>query len=120
MIRSELTSPFFTPWVNNTKKDLLSIKKALIEKNFEALGTIAEMNSLAMHALMQTSWPPLFYSTPETLKTIFEIQRLRSQGAKVYMTQDAGPNIKILFQQKDKDLLQLHYPDMIVCKPFKN
>lgn len=96
------TSPLFSAWVEHCEKDCHNIVKALERKNFKQLGEEVEANALMMHAVMQAARPAIFYSQPETLAVIRSIGALRAQGLNVYFTQDAGPNIKLLFLEADR------------------
>jgi len=96
------TSPFYREWPQKVALDLQCLKMAIETKDFNLLGKTSESNALAMHALMMTAYEPIIYSTPETLKTIQKIWALRKEGISIYFTQDAGPNLKLLFLQKDE------------------
>ena len=41
-----------------------------------------------------------------------------STGLPVYVTMDAGPNVKLLFLQDAEDALRFHFPDLNVVAPF--
>ena len=51
---------------------------------------------------MHTASPPIDYDLPETRRLKEKIIQLRKDGLPVYFTQDAGPNVKIMFLEKDK------------------
>ena len=53
-----------------------------------------------MHALMQTATPTISYCLPETTQLMRQVWALRDKGIEVYFTQDAGPNIKLIFMKK--------------------
>lgn len=106
------TSIFYKQWPEKVASDLTKIKPALMEKKFRPVGEIAESNALTMHALMQTATPAIIYSTPETLKTMHHIWELRKQGLDIYFTQDAGPNLKLLFLDKDKDEIKKQFSNL--------
>ena len=79
------------------------LKHALQEKNFSLLGSTAESNALAMHASMLAAIPPVCYFLPETIAAMHKLWELRREGVEVYFTQDAGPNLKLLYLQKDEE-----------------
>lgn len=119
MQRTVLTSSLYSAWPDKVKQDLAAIKAALHEKNFQLLGKTAESNALTMHATMLSAWPPVLYSLPETVILMQKIWQLRSEGLMVYFTQDAGPNLKLLFLEEDNDIIREKFPEVEMIKPFK-
>ncbi len=111
---SVATSPFYGQWPRLVEDDIGAFEEALGEDDFLKAAHIAERNSLAMHALMHTSDPALNYDLPETLAAKHKVWQLRTQGLGVYFTQDAGPNIKLLFLKDELDVLLEHFPQMDV------
>lgn len=118
MQQTVMTSPFYKKWPEKVADDLVLIKEAINNKNIELLGKTAEKNALAMHATMLTAWPPIQYSQPETINMMQKIWQLRQQGLSVYFTQDAGPNLKLLFLTKDQKTIQAEFSGIDIVKPF--
>lgn len=110
MQRTIDTSPFYEKWPAVVAHDYAALKSAILSQDFDALGKTAESNALAMHAMMQTAWPPIVYALPDTLVAMQTVWRLREMGISVYFTQDAGPNLKLLFLQNDRAIIQSHMP----------
>ena len=119
MLRTVNSSSLYGSWSRKASQDLSIFKQALKTKNFSLLGGTAESNALAMHATMLSSWPPICYYLPATLDAMHQIWDLRRAGCEVYFTQDAGPNLKLLFQENQADELQKAFPDMEVIKVFE-
>jgi len=119
MKRTVETSELYQSWSRQAADDIESLRVAIAEKDFSMLGKTAENNALAMHATMIAAWPPLIYWQPETLAQIHRVHQLRSEGLEVYLTIDAGPNIKLLFLEESEDLLRSFFPDMQIVKPFR-
>jgi diphosphomevalonate decarboxylase len=71
-------------------------RQAILKRDFDALASIAELDSNLMHAVMMTSSPPLFYWQPSSLQVIKEIAGWRQQGLPACYTLDAGPNVHVL------------------------
>ena len=94
MAQSEQTSPYYDAWVQTHGGDLDAGLSAVRARDFPALAEIAEHNCLKMHAVMMTTRPPLLYWTPATLACLHRIQTLRRDGAPVFFTVDAGPQVK--------------------------
>lgn len=113
------TSPFYAQWPELVKSDLANIKQALDEKDFNRVGQIAESNAQAMHALMWSARPSICFSSAHTFTLIRKICDLRAQGIPVYFTQDAGPNVKLLFLANDQSILEKEFDTMHVINPFE-
>ena len=47
-----------------------------------------------------------------------KIWKLRHDGLEVYFTQDAGPNLKLLFLEKDREQVQAQFSEMEVVRLF--
>ena len=96
MERSKETSPFYAEWVDSHPQALDQARKAIIEKDFHALGRITEASCFQMHAVILSSEPPMLYWNPTTVATIHRVWQLRKEGLAGYVTIDAGPHVKIL------------------------
>jgi len=118
MQRTIHTSKLYQQWPEIVAKDLVLLKEALQHQDFSLLGKTAESNALAMHATMLSSWPPICYSLPETIAMMQQIWQLRAEGLAIYFTQDAGPNLKLLFLEKDKAAVQQVFPAMEMIRVF--
>lgn len=118
MQRTVLTSPFYSVWPKKVNDDLVLLKEAIKDKNFVLLGQTSESNALAMHATMQTASPSIMYSLPETILAMQKVWQLRKEGMIIYFTQDAGPNLKLLFLQNDISLIQHAFPQLKILQPF--
>lgn len=105
MKRVVKTTPFFSSWVKEAEKDLLLAKAAIKERNFKKLGEVAEANALKMHATTLGAQPPFTYWNSETLKVMRQVQMLRSSGIEAYFTVDAGPNVIVLCQPEDEQVV---------------
>ena len=114
MERTVATSPLYKAWPQQVAQDMEKMLKAIKEKDFELLGSTAESNALAMHECMKASTPPLIYFEPETITIINKVQKLRQDGLQLYLTIDAGPNVKLLFLEKDTGTIKNEFPDMRV------
>ena len=119
MKRTVTTSTLYSSWSEKVNHDLTQLKKAIALKNFNLLGKTSESNALAMHATMLAAWPPLLYSSSKTIKVIQKVWVLRKTGTQIYFTQDAGPNVKLLFLETDKRKVQQYFPEIEIIFPFK-
>lgn len=119
MQRTVTTSPYYATWPQLVKKNMLQLKEAIRSHHFHEFGKIAESNALAMHSTMHTAWPPIHYNLPITQAYMKQIWQLRADGLPLYFTQDAGPNLKLLFLKEDLQILQHYFPELIIIEPFK-
>jgi diphosphomevalonate decarboxylase len=113
------TSALYKKWPLQAEKDLDTMISAIERQDFKILGETAEQNSFSMHATMMSAFPPIIYMKPETLSTISWVYQLRRDGIEVYITMDAGPNIKLIFLEKDAQIIQMNFPKINIIKPFK-
>jgi len=119
MNRTVQTSGLYSSWPALAERDLTELRSALSTRSFSALGKTAERNALAMHATMMAAWPPLIYFQPETVEQIQKVQRVRAEGLEVYLTIDAGPNIKLLFLEEVCDEIAAVFPGLQIIHPFE-
>lgn len=119
MQRTKTTSPLYANWPHIANTAVTTLKEAIISQDFALLGRTAENNALTMHATMLSAWPPLLYSTQETLTQMQKIWQLRQDGLPIYFTQDAGPNLKILCLQKDMAEINHQFDTIEWVHPFR-
>jgi diphosphomevalonate decarboxylase len=90
------TSPLQPSRLADAPRRLEICRKAILERDFEAMANICELDSNLMHAVMITSSPSLIYWQPTTLEIMLAVQTWRKRGTPVFYTIDAGPNVHIL------------------------
>ncbi len=103
MKRTVETSPFYGGWLETVDSDMQVARKAIMDRDFIALGEVLEHNAMKMHATMLGARPPILYWEGGTLDAMHSIHNLRQDGIPAYFTIDAGPNIKVLCQPKDEE-----------------
>ena len=118
MNRTVETSELYKSWPAQANADIETIRRAIEEKDFALLGQTAERNALSMHATMMSAWPPLIYLQPESIGMIHRVHRARAGGLDVYLTIDAGPNIKLLFLEEYEEAVLAAFPEVQMIKPF--
>ncbi|MAI20655.1 MAG: diphosphomevalonate decarboxylase [Kiritimatiellaceae bacterium] len=118
MQRTVNTSPRYAAWPERATLDLETLQAAIADRDFQTVGQTAEANALEMHATMRAADPPLDYFLPETRAQITHVQQLRAQGLPLYLTIDAGPNVKLLFQEADRATIQQAFPTVEIINPF--
>ncbi|NPA06979.1 MAG: diphosphomevalonate decarboxylase [Chloroflexi bacterium] len=90
------TSPLQAARIADTPRRLALIRQAVRTRDFELLAHVVELDTHLMHAVMQTSTPPLFYWTPESVRVMHQVRAWRQAGHPVAYTLDAGPNVHVL------------------------
>ena len=104
---SRKTSPFYPGWIESNARDFEAATEAVARRDFAALASIAEASCLAMHAVMLTTDPPLLYWNAGTLEGIRQVWALRENGAGVFFTIDAGPQIKAVCLPGDTEKVRV-------------
>ena len=110
--------PFYKTWPDVVADSLQVIKQAINDNNFWELGQAAENNALSMHALMLSTIPPVIYATAETLQNMHRVWQVRAGGVPLFFTQDAGPNLKLLFLKKHEETVKEMFSSVQIVKPF--
>ena len=118
MIHTLKTSPLYAQWPQTAQRDLAQLLSALERKDFNLLGTIAQSNALAMHATMLAARPPVAYWQAESMAQIQKTLELQQQGVEIYFTMDAGPNLKLIFEQTHQATLLENFPEAKIIHPF--
>jgi diphosphomevalonate decarboxylase len=118
MQASVATSPFYPLWPTTVQTAIEQTQQALAAKDFWTLGSVAEANALAMHSLMLSTTPPIIYSQAATLDYMRQIWRARAEGLSLFFTQDAGPNLKLLFLDKDEAKVRELFTQIEIVAPF--
>ena len=87
------TSPLQPARVDDAPRRLEICRRAILERDFEALAEIVELDSNLMHGVIMTSHPRILYWQPATLAVMQAVTAWRKQGLPVCYTIDAGPNV---------------------------
>lgn len=99
------TSPYYTAWQTVVANDMRAIKTAILKKDINLIGQIAEENAMRMHALTLSAQPSFTYFDAASLTAMDLVRDLRSQGVNCYYTLDAGPNVKVIYQHDDRETI---------------
>jgi diphosphomevalonate decarboxylase len=92
-------SPFASAWLEHAPRLHARLRAALLARNFEQVGALAEASSLAMHATSIAAG--VTYWNAGTLAALQTVQALRSDKTPVFATIDAGPHVKVLARPED-------------------
>jgi len=90
------TSPLHQARITRVAGLLHQCRQAILERDFESLAQVTELDCHLMHAVMMTSSPPLIYWQPATLSVMQAVIEWRKGGIPVCYTIDAGPNVHVL------------------------
>lgn len=99
------TSPYYPAWREVVKADMAKIKMAIAKHDVNEIGHIAQTNALRMHALNLAADPGFTYFNSQTLSAMATIDHLRECGVNCYYTMDAGPNVKVIYDQADRETI---------------
>lgn len=106
MKQTVATSPFYSGWIESTAVDLVDIKKAISQQDFQQVGEITESNGMKMHGTMLGANPPISYWEPDSVVAMQLVRELRKKGIPCYFTMDAGPNVKVLCRLSDSQKIK--------------
>jgi diphosphomevalonate decarboxylase len=121
--RLAATSPLQAARVQDAPRRLSACRQAILQRDFDALAEVVELDSLLMHAVIMTSSPPLQYWLPSTLTILHAVTEWRRSGAGVCATVDAGPNVHCICAPGEVEavragLQELHGVELILeCAP---
>ncbi len=101
MERCRVSSPYFRAWVESAPADVEEARRAIEDRDLEALGRVMERSTMKMHGSMLAADPPLLYWSPATLAALAEVRALRRAGVGAWATMDAGPQVKVLCMRAD-------------------
>jgi len=87
------SSPLQPARVASAPSRLAACRQAILEQDFARLAEVVELDCHLMHAVMQTSSPPLLYWAPASLAVMQAVRAWRAAGDPVCYTLDAGPNV---------------------------
>ncbi len=96
-------SPYYFSWVKESTALLPDAMRAVENRDLELLGVTARRSYSLMHGAILGADPPLLYWLPGTVAAIHACAALRAEGIGAWETIDAGPQVKILCLEKDRD-----------------
>ena len=87
-------SPYAQAWLEHAPRLHARLRGALLARDFDHVGELAEASALAMHASAIAGG--VTYWNGATLEALAAVRALRAAGTHVYATIDAGPHVKVL------------------------
>ena len=94
------TSPLQKIRIQDSRRRFDICRSAILNKDFNALAKVTELDSNMMHAVMMTSDPSLFYWEPGSLAIMKTVKNWQQDGIPVTYTLDAGPNVHLICPQE--------------------
>jgi len=98
--REVLTSPFFKARIESAQKRCDEMERAILGNDLDALGILAERDTLELHSLTMTGENRLIIMTEDTLRVIGRVKELREGGTKAYFSMQTGPSVFINTSEK--------------------
>lgn len=92
-------SPFAAAWLEQAPRLHGRLHAALLARDFDRVGELAEASALAMHASAIAAG--VVYWNGATLEALAAVRALRAGGTAAYATIDAGPHVKVLVRPGD-------------------
>jgi diphosphomevalonate decarboxylase len=92
-------SPYYAAWLSAAPRIHDALRDALLARDFEQVGALAEESALAMHASALAAG--VVYVSGATLEALSAVRALRQGGVAAYATMDAGPHVKCLVREPD-------------------
>ena len=101
------TNPYSTEKYNQAYVNTKLLYSSLKSNDIQEFIRIVELEALSLHSMMMISNPSFILIKPETLNIINKIREFRNDtNIPVCFTLDAGPNIHILYPDKNKTEVQ--------------
>ncbi len=101
--REVLSSPFFKARVESAQKRCEEMQKAILGNDLDAVGRLAEKDTLELHSLTMTGDSGLIIMTEDSLRIIRRVKGLRSDGLKAYFSMQTGPSVFINTSPEDQE-----------------
>jgi len=100
--REVLSSPFFKARVQTAQKRCDEMETAILAGDLDAVGRLAEKDTLELHSLTMTGESGLIIMTEDSLRIIRKVKEIREEGRKAYYSMQTGPSVFINTSEKDE------------------
>jgi diphosphomevalonate decarboxylase len=101
--RLATTSPYYTKRLELLPDRIDKVRKAIKERDLDALGPVLEQEAIDLHLITMSSHPPIFYWSPGTLAVLRAVRELRQEGLAAWATMDAGANVHVICDADSED-----------------
>lgn len=99
------SSPYFTARLAELPVRIEKCRESISSKNFTLFGECIEADALSMHCVMMTSSPSILYWNAGTIQIMQAVKKWRKEGLESYFTIDAGANVHVICEGKDKEVV---------------
>ncbi len=93
--REVLSSPFFRARVESAQRRCDEMERAVLANDIDKVGTLAEKDTMELHALTMTGENRLIVMTGDSLRIIARVRSLRGEGTKAFFSMQTGPSVFI-------------------------
>jgi phosphomevalonate decarboxylase len=91
-----VTSPFFRPRLGYVNGVLQKMRRAIRKKDTSEIGSLAEVDTLNLHAVTMTGKMETILFSPLSIRIINEVRKLREdEGVPAWYSLDTGPSVFI-------------------------
>ena len=97
------TSPYYTKRLELIPDRVERVRKAIRERDLDALGPVIEEEAIDLHLITMSSHPPIFYWSPGSLAVLRAVRELRQEGLAAWATMDAGANVHVICDADSED-----------------
>ena len=114
--------PFRDKRIGQANENLNRLLLALSGGNMKLFCEVVEHEALSLHSLMMSSNPGFILMKPNTIHAIERIRNFRQNtGLDICFTLDAGPNIHLIYLEKDRTAVQAFIKNELLnlCKEGK-
>ncbi len=111
-----LSSCLFQARLKNIRSLLNKMKKAIRKGDTEAVGVLAEEDTLNLHAITMTGKSHMVLWEPDTIRIVKEVIRMREEGTPAWYSMDTGPSVFINTYKRNASKIAARFQEM----GFKN
>jgi diphosphomevalonate decarboxylase len=101
MQQTSAASPYHAAWLELAPGLFSELRAAVLARDLERMGTLAERSAFAMHAAALAAG--VSYLRDATWAGIARVRELRAAGRAAWATMDAGPHVKVLVSSADAE-----------------
>lgn len=96
--------PFAKARYKQANDNMVILKEAMMNDNFEPFASVVELEALTLHGLLMTSSDDGLLLKPNTWSIIQKIREYRlATGTELCFTLDAGPNVHLLYTISERE-----------------
>jgi phosphomevalonate decarboxylase len=107
-----LSSCLFKARLENINDLLKRMKKAISLGDTPTIGTLAEEDTLNLHAITMTGKSHMVLWEPDTVRAIKEVIRMREEGLQAWYSMDTGPSVFINTYKKNAGRIAERFNEM--------